>query len=184
MDCVHNGLNIKFCKGQKDTKMALNINILNVFYKLTHACLPAGRKLVNYLFHKKHQVMAPTEKQKVGALGEDIACKYLINKGFSVIERNYWKKFGEIDIIAKKDRVIHFVEVKSVSRETNSTVSYENYEPTDNIHWKKLERLNRAIQIYLEERSVSDETNWQIDAVSVFINNKTRRARVDMIEDI
>lgn len=128
--------------------------------------------------------MAQTKKQKIGSLGEDIACKYLKNKGFSVIERNYWKKFGEIDIIAKKDSVIHFVEVKSVSRETNSNVSYEKYEPTDNIHWKKIERMNRAIQIYLEERNVSDETNWQKDAVSVFINHKTRRARVDMIEDI
>lgn len=135
--------------------------------------------------------MAQTEKQKIGSLGEDIACKYLKNKGFSIIERNYWKKFGEIDIIAQKAGIIHFIEVKSVSRETKNDCflpagrqAYENYEPTDNIHWKKMERLQRAIHIYLEEKNVSDETNWQIDAVSVFINRDTRRARVDMIEDI
>ena len=58
-----------------------------------------------------------TEKQKIGRLGEDIAIKYLQNKGFLVIGQNYLKKCGEIDIIAKKDRVLHFIEVKTVSHE-------------------------------------------------------------------
>ncbi|KKT37913.1 MAG: hypothetical protein UW27_C0008G0048 [Parcubacteria group bacterium GW2011_GWA1_44_13] len=59
----------------------------------------------------------PTEKQKIGRLGEDIAVKYLENKGFLVIERNYLKKCGEIDVIAKKAGITHFIEVKSVTRE-------------------------------------------------------------------
>ena len=131
--------------------------------------------------------MPKTDKQTIGSAGEDSACKYLENKGFSIIERNYWKKFGEIDIVSERDGIIHFVEVKSVSRETNFNVThekYQDYEPTDNIHYKKLERLHRVIQIYLEDRNVSDETDWQIDVISVFLNFKTRKAHIEHLEDI
>lgn len=67
--------------------------------------------------YNKNFSKEPTDKQKLGALGEDIACKYLENNGYRVIERNYLKKWGEIDIIAKKGNKIHFVEVKAVSRD-------------------------------------------------------------------
>ena len=58
-----------------------------------------------------------SEKQKIGEIGENIAVKFLMKHGFSVIDRNYTKKWGEIDIIAKKSEKLYFVEVKSVSRD-------------------------------------------------------------------
>ena len=51
--------------------------------------------------------MTFTEKQKVGRIGEDIACKFLMKHGFEVADRNYLRKWGEIDIIAKKRGVLH-----------------------------------------------------------------------------
>ena len=54
-----------------------------------------------------------TNKQKVGEIGENVASEYLKKKGFKILERNYWKKWGELDIIAQKGDVIHFVEVKN-----------------------------------------------------------------------
>ena len=75
-----------------------------------------------------------SETQKIGEIGEEIACKYLINKGFTVIERNFTRKAGEIDIVAKKGNEIHFFEVKSVSRETpTNTVSHETFRPEENM---------------------------------------------------
>src|SRR3989344_3727604 len=68
------------------------------------------------MFNKKF-TKEPTEKQKIGQMGEDFACKYLEKNGYKIIERNYLKKWGELDIIAKKRGKIHFIEVKSVSRE-------------------------------------------------------------------
>ena len=68
------------------------------------------------MFNKKFS-KEPTEKQKIGQIGEDCACRYLVERGFKIIERNYLKKWGEIDIIAKKKKKIHFVEVKAVSRD-------------------------------------------------------------------
>ena len=49
----------------------------------------------------------------IGRRGEDEACKYLKSKGYTVLKRNYRAARGEIDIIAKKDRHISFVEVKT-----------------------------------------------------------------------
>ena len=101
-----------------------------------------------------------------GNLGESIACKYLTRRGFEIIERNYWQKCGEIDIIAKNKSLTHFIEVKSVSCEikldsvTHKTVDF--YRPEDNLHTWKLERLAKTIQVYLAEKGVSDETDFYI----------------------
>jgi len=139
----------------------------------------------------------PTEKQKIGRLGEDIAIKYLENKGFTIIERNYLKKCGEIDIIAKKARVIHFFEVKSVTRENISSSAYsymvakcnaprgtDSYRAEDNLHPYKLKRLSRVIQLYLFEKHSNGEPEWVFDAIIVQIDTKTRRARVKFLENI
>lgn len=146
-------------------------------------------------------MVEPTERQKIGRLGEDIAVKYLENKGFSVIGRNYLKKCGEIDIIAKKGKVLHFIEVKSVSRENiGKNVSprpgreltcseFDNsktdkYRPEDNLHPYKLKRLARVIQLYLLEKHVNGEQEWVFDAITIEIDMKTRKARAMLLADI
>ena len=58
-----------------------------------------------------------SEKQKIGEIGENVAAKFLMKHGFAILDRNYTKKWGEIDIVAEKDNLLHFVEVKSVVRE-------------------------------------------------------------------
>lgn len=135
-----------------------------------------------------------TEKQKIGQIGEDIATKYLENKGFSVIERNYRKKYGEIDIIAEKDRVLHFIEVKTVSHENfvcfsgdlsdNVSRETDNYRPEDNIHPYKLRRLSRTIQVYLLEKYTKKVPEWQFDAITVRLDKETKRAKVRFLENI
>lgn len=138
------------------------------------------------------------DNKKIGQLGEDLACRFLMKHGFEIIERNYWKKWGEIDIIARKANKLHFVEVKSVShacpsnhsddlnRENKEIVSSEtdDYRPEDNIHPWKLQRLSRTIQTYLLERDVSDETEWQFDVITVYLDMKRRVSRVFIMEDV
>ena len=59
--------------------------------------------------------MPQTEKQKTGNLGEELTASFLEGKGYKIIERNYRKKWGEIDIVAELDGVLHFVEVKALT---------------------------------------------------------------------
>ena len=137
-----------------------------------------------------------TEKRKTGNLGEDLACRFLMKRDFDVIERNYLKKCGEIDIIAKNKGKIHFIEVKSVSHETipgvsdenQSNISHEtgndNFRPEDNVHPWKLQRLARTIQVYLQEKNVSSETDWQFDVIIVYIDKKQLISKVNMLENI
>ncbi len=142
--------------------------------------------------------MSITDKQKVGNLGEDIACKFLVKHGFEIKDRNYRKKWGELDVVAKKDNILHFVEVKTVSYETeyesktdlqNKSVrstSLDNdwFRPEENVHLWKQKRLARAIQTYLLEKKVPDETEWQVDILAVFLDFKTRRAKIRMTENV
>ncbi len=128
-----------------------------------------------------------TQKQIIGALGEEIASKFLIGKGFKIITRNYRKKFGEIDVIAKKSGKVHFVEVKTVSRENLREVRPETddvFRPEDNMHPWKLKRLSRTIQVYLFEVGQDQESDWQFDVVTVFLDEKNKLARVKFLEDI
>jgi len=157
--------------------------------RVSHAC-PARETITfeyPYWFDIIYLILGELKlNNKIGKLGEDLACRFLVKHGFEVIQRNYLQKCGEIDIICKKQEKIHFVEIKSVSRENIDHVSDEtnNYRPEDNIHPWKLQRLSRTIQTYLLEKGVSDETEWQFDVITVYIDIKNRVSKVNMIEDV
>ena len=124
-----------------------------------------------------------SESQKTGEIGENIAVKFLMKHGFSINERNYTKKWGEIDIVAEKDKKIYFVEVKSVSRETLDNQVLDQYRPEDNMHAWKLKRLSRAIQTYILSNKL-DDREWQVDLLVVFLNLKDRNAKIKVVKDI
>lgn len=122
---------------------------------------------------------------KIGIIGENIAARFLMKQGFSIKERNYWKKWGEIDVVAEKEGIVHFVEVKSVSCENIENVlsgSYAGYRPEENVHEGKLSRLYKTIESYIAEYEYEGE--WGIDVIIVYIEKNTKRAKVKMIENI
>jgi putative endonuclease len=123
-----------------------------------------------------------TEKQEVGKIGEDIATRFLVKHGFEIILRNYLKKYGEIDIICKKNRKIHFVEVKTISQAHVSHETNDQYRAEDNIHQAKLKRIGRTIEAYLLQYECEDD--WQFDAITVELNKLSKIARVRIMSDI
>lgn len=141
----------------------------------------------------KHLPDNRTNKRKIGDIGENIACMFLVKRGYRVIGRNYLKKWGEIDIIAEKQGVLHFIEVKSVSHATpipeqNSVRGRQpdrvsdTYRPEENMHPGKLKRLSRVIQSYLLEKKIDGE--WQLDLVTVHIDMKNRIGHCELLENV
>ena len=133
-----------------------------------------------------------SETQKTGELGENVAARFLVKHGFSILDRNYTKKWGEIDIVADKDNKLYFIEVKSVSRRNSNYVNrdlpaqtgeVDAYNPEDNMHPWKLKRLSRTIQTYLLQKDLIDE-DWQVDLLVVFLDTKNKKARVKVVSDI
>jgi putative endonuclease len=130
------------------------------------------------------------KKNQVGAYGEQIAVNYLKNKGFLILDTNYLKKWGEIDIVARETigntKIIRFVEVKTVSYETKAAldfaVTYETWSPEDNVHYKKIQRLNRAIESWLLENDC--ELDWQIDIAAVRIVTREKFASVKYLPNV
>lgn len=135
-----------------------------------------------------------SEKQKIGEIGENVACKFLVKHGFTILERNYTKKWGEIDIVAQRQEnrglKLYFIEVKAVTRDLSdvsritSKDSLDQYRPEDNMHPWKLKRLSRTIQTYLVSKHVSESTEWQFDLLVVFLDMKNKKARVKRVEDV
>lgn len=117
----------------------------------------------------------------VGRVGEDIAARFLEERGFVIIDRNFRKTFGEIDLVALRNGVVHFVEVKTVTRETfheGGDVS----RPEDNIDAGKLRRVGITAEVYLNERKI--ENDWKISVIAVILHQHTKEAKVRWIEDV
>ncbi len=78
-----------------------------------------------------------------GNLAETKACEFLYDNGFTILEQNFYSRFGEIDIIATKDEVLHFVEVKSG----------DDYEKAiQNITKSKVSKLIKTGDIYMKKK--------------------------------
>lgn len=122
--------------------------------------------------------------QNVGATGEDVACIFLTGRGFTILERNYRKPWGEIDIVAVKDDIVRFVEVKAISIRGFDDISRENegYRPEEQIHPWKLNKIARTAELYMTGKK--DEREYQIDAVGVFLDHAQRKARCRLFEQI
>lgn len=121
----------------------------------------------------------------MGNIGEACVAEFLTRRGYQILDRNYLKKWGELDIVAKKGRVIHFVEVKSVSRKTASwNVTHgTEYRPEENVHPAKLKKLSRVIQTYILEKRL-DDYDWQLDVAAAYIDEEAHKARVELLENI
>jgi len=91
-----------------------------------------------------------------GNLAEDRAADFLKNNGYQIIERNFYSRFGEIDIIALKDEAVHFVEVKSG---LDFELAIQNITP------KKLSRLIKTAAVYIKKNGL--EVDYMFDAVIV-----------------
>lgn len=94
----------------------------------------------------------------LGKHGEQLAEAYLVNNGFTILHRNWRFSHYEVDIIAMKDGLLHFVEVKS---RTSDKFGY----PEESVSKKKVKDLLRAVDEYLFLHP--QYNNFHLDILSV-----------------
>ncbi|MCD8026632.1 MAG: YraN family protein [Clostridiales bacterium] len=100
--------------------------------------------------------------KEIGNKGESYAVKFLKKKKYKILERNYSKKYGEIDIIAKDKEYIIFVEVKT--RHENPMTS-----PVDAVDKRKQKRIIKTAAAYLAENRL--DVYCRFDVCEVFVNS-------------
>ena len=102
-----------------------------------------------------------------GFSAESRACDFLQNHGFEIVCRNFRSRFGEIDIVAKKDEILHFIEVKATQGE---------YETEYRLTKSKFEKITKAINFYMLKENFNNE--FQVDFIGISKNS------VNFIENI
>jgi putative endonuclease len=137
------------------------------------------------------------QRNKVGACGELIAQKYLEKKGLLLLERNFLRKCGEIDLVMRQNTIqetgetetlttVHFVEVKTLSYKTKAAleyaVSHETWRPEEQVHTFKLKKLFRTIELWCLEKGYKGE--WQLDVMAVRVVPGQKYATAKYIPNI
>ncbi len=96
----------------------------------------------------------------VGKKGEDMVAGFLIKQGCTIVKRNYTCRFGELDIIAQKDNLILFVEVKT--RKENSLVA-----PKEAVDSHKIRRMTLTAEDYLTKTDCRLQPRFDVAEVTV-----------------
>ncbi len=120
------------------------------------------------------------DRASTGRTGEQIACDFLTNRGYTILERNYRKPWGEIDIIAEIRGVVHFVEVKAVSVRDFSRE--KEYIPEEMVHVKKLRKIVRTAELFMISRN--DAREFQVDVIGVLLLKEKRVARCRFFQQV
>jgi len=121
--------------------------------------------------------------RKIGNLGERIAENYLKKKGYQILDKNYFFRIagsprrGEIDIVAKKDEVISFIEVKTLSDQGQARA----FSPEEKVGFGKQRKLVRTSESWLMKNKIPLNSKWQIDILAIEIKNG--KARISHFEN-
>ena len=106
-----------------------------------------------------------------GKIGESLATRYLQNKGFKILHKNYRHGKTEIDIIAEKQKKIHFIEVKT----RTSIIKGKPYEAVRK--WKIAHLLTTATFFLLQ--SGKKRNRLSLDVISIVLDSQKRISTID-----
>ncbi len=116
------------------------------------------------------------KNKSTGAWGEDQAAEYLQKQGYAVLCRNYHSRYGEIDLIAQKDSIIAFVEVKTRSKDAL-------YSAAEAVTPAKQRKIILTALNYLEEYNADFQPRFDVCEVYLTQNRRRRSAEINYLED-
>lgn len=108
--------------------------------------------------------MSKVMNKAKGNFGENLASRELVRKGYEIINRNYRKRDGEIDIIAKKDNLTVFVEVKLRYGTSNGM-------PSEAVDAKKQMKIIETAKNYIAEKNITD-SEFRFDVIEILVLEK------------
>lgn len=105
--------------------------------------------------------MAGNNKRQLGSQKEQMAAEYLIEKGWKILDRNFYCRQGEIDLIAiSPEQILVFLEVKYRKDKKNGL-------PEEAVNKKKQEKIQKAARIYLYQKGISMNRKCRFDVVAI-----------------
>ncbi|MDP3971024.1 MAG: YraN family protein [bacterium] len=117
------------------------------------------------------------QKKLVGKTGENIAVKYLKKNGYKIVKRNFLIRQGEIDIIAFKQEVYYFFEVKA----RNSTY---HGKPVEAVSLQKVKRIKRSAIVFLSFNKITKYRALSVGVISILMDKQSGRALLRCINNI
>ncbi len=114
--------------------------------------------------------------QSIGKKGEDIAKNYLISLGFAIKELNYRTKLGELDIVAEKNKVLYFCEVKT-------RIGDSHGKPYEAVTYRKLSHIYRVAQAYVLQ-NVLKNSKLSVQIISIELLSNFSVKNIKMYEVI
>ena len=107
-----------------------------------------------------------------------MALDYLISHGFKLRDRNYRRKYGEIDLVVEKEQNLHFIEVKASRYYPESS-----FAPELRANRRKIRKLQQVCESYLQEKRIDSVVQWQIDVISVILNPDDTPRSIEFFEN-
>lgn len=99
-------------------------------------------------------------KREMGSKQEEIAVEYLIKEGYIILDKNVYTKSGEIDIIAKHENYLVFIEVKYRS---NANMGF----PEEAVDFRKIKRISRTAMYYMYRSNIPTDTPCRFDVIVI-----------------
>ncbi len=130
------------------------------------------------VYFKEPMLEISKNSKEVGDMGEKIVSQYLKEKNYKILDRNYSPRWvsgpirGEIDIVARKENIISFVEVKT------SVGEIKAFSPEDRVNFQKQKKILKTAENWLMEKRIPLDSKWQVDVISVEINSNSKKAKI------
>lgn len=108
------------------------------------------------------------QRRKLGLYGEKIAEAYLLKNHYSILDTNFHSRFGEIDIVAREQKIYVFVEIKT-------RISALYGEPEEALNRQKIIRIYKTVFHYFDQKNINRQNiHWRIDLIAIKLASDLR----------
>lgn len=118
----------------------------------------------------------PTPRRRLGTFGESVAAAHFTRQGYTIIDRSWRCRSGEIDLVVQCEDTLVFVEVRA-----RRSMQYGS--PEESLSRAKQTRLVALAYAYLEAHNIAEMMPWRIDIIALDIDQSGRVARLNHIRN-